>query len=476
MILVSIDTLRADHLSSYGYDRETSPFLDALAEKGVRFTDARSPSPWTLPTHTTMMTGLHPHRHGVVDDTVQRSQKTKMLAEMMKKNGFKTAGVVSSLYVSSVFGFDKGFDHFEDFSLHTERANLSGRVDAKGVVDAALSWWKRQEEGKPIFLFIHFYDAHYAYEPPPPYDTLFDRASKEGDLRYRNYFHFQKNPPSKEEFLHLIAQYDESIRYVDDQLNRLSKELEGRDLRWVVTSDHGEEFGERGSWGHAHTLFQEQLHVPLVISGSGIPSKVIPSRVGIQDIVPTIASWTKEGLAVPVDGIDLLNGEIPDRVFVAETSRFHSCRLSIAKDGYRLEWDLKNQSISLFLDSDPFEKNDRSKAEPDRVETMKQELLNIVGFRWQTPLDGSLNASYIWDGSKLNHGKKEVTSGDRFTILPFDRSFDFHSKRYSSRFSNALRPDKDSPLVYLGSDFVGIQTLPPNVELLLQELGYMQED
>ena len=183
VILVSIDTLRADHLSCYGYERETSPFLDRLAVKGVRFTDARSPSHWTLPTHTTMMTGLHPHRHGVVDDTVQRSSETEMLAELMQKNGYRTAGVVSSLYVSSVFGFDKGFDHFEDFALHTERANLSGQVDAKGVVDAALAWWKKQEEGKPIFLFVHFYDAHYAYEPPPlSLGSIFYLESERKDL------------------------------------------------------------------------------------------------------------------------------------------------------------------------------------------------------------------------------------------------------------------------------------------------------
>ena len=116
VILVSIDTLRADHLSCYGYERETSPFLDRLAKSGTQFLDARSPSPWTLPTHTTMMTGLHPHRHGVVDDSVERDPNTIMLAQVMKESGYETAGFVSSLYVSSIFGFEKGFDFFEDFS------------------------------------------------------------------------------------------------------------------------------------------------------------------------------------------------------------------------------------------------------------------------------------------------------------------------------------------------------------------------
>ena len=245
VILVSIDTLRADHLSCYGYERETSPFLDRLAKSGTQFLDARSPSPWTLPTHTTMMTGLHPHRHGVVDDSVERDPNTIMLAQVMKESGYETAGFVSSLYVSSIFGFEKGFDFFEDFSLHTERENLSGRVSASEVVDRAITWWKKREPGKPVFLFLHFYDAHYAYEPPEPYNSLFDRPSQKGDPRYRNYFYFKKHPPSKTDFQHLIAQYDESIRYIDDQLLRLHDSLDGRSVRWVITSDHGEEFGER---------------------------------------------------------------------------------------------------------------------------------------------------------------------------------------------------------------------------------------
>jgi hypothetical protein len=223
-------------------------------------------------------------------------------------------------------------------------------------------------------------------------------------------------------------------------------------------------------------LYHEQLHVPLIISGEGISPKVLTERVGTQDILPTIASWRKNEKEIKIDGIDLMSGTIPERAFVSETSRFRSCRLSMAKEGYRLEWDLKNKKTELFSEADFLEEHDLSKKDPDRVELMQQELLTQIGFRWETRLGGMITASYIWDGVGLNYGKREVKPGDRFTIFPFDHSFYFRSKKESSTFLNAMRPDKDSPLVYLGSDFVGIQSLESNVEKLLQELGYMQED
>ena len=476
VVLISIDTLRADHLSCYGYERKTSPFIDSLAKQGTVFVDARSPSPWTLPTHTTMMTGLHPHRHGVVDDSVQRDPQTKMLAQVMKESGYETGGVVSSLYVSSIFGFDQGFDYFEDFSLHTEKANLSGRVQASAVVDRAIKWWKKREPNKPVFLFLHFYDAHYAYEPPKPYNSIFDRPSQKGDLRYRNYFYFKKNPPSEVDFQHLIAQYDESIRYIDDQLLRLHRTLKDRNVRWVITSDHGEEFGERGSWGHAHTLYHEQLHVPLIISGSDIPTQKITSRVGTQDIMPTITSWSESGVQVVNDGIDILGADIPERIFVAETSRFRSCRLSVAAQNYRLEWDLRSRSFELYSDRDFLETEDLSDQKKDLVVQLQNELLSNIGKRWEARSQGVVQGKYIWDGTKMLSERAQIQPGNSFTVFPFDLPFSFQNAKETSVFSHAKRPDKNSALVYLGAGIVHPKSLSPNVEQQLQQLGYIQED
>ena len=137
IILISVDTLRADHLSSYGYARQTSPFFDQLAAEGARYSFARSASPWTLPAHTTMLTGQLPLTHKVVDDELRLPADVPVLPELLQQQGFATGGFVGTMYVSRMFGFERGFDFFEDFDIHTERANLKGETVAEDVVDAA---------------------------------------------------------------------------------------------------------------------------------------------------------------------------------------------------------------------------------------------------------------------------------------------------------------------------------------------------
>ena len=136
-----------------------------------------------------------------------------------------------------------------------KKKNLSGTVDAENIIDTALSWFGKQSADKPLFLFLHFYDVHYAYGSLTPFDTAFDRAPEKGDLKCKNYFHFKKKKVKAAQKTHQIAQYDEEILYVDAQLKRLS-DVFSQAFRFavVITADHGEEFWERGSWGHAHTL------------------------------------------------------------------------------------------------------------------------------------------------------------------------------------------------------------------------------
>ena len=425
VILVSIDTLRADHLSAYGYERKTSPFIDSLAEVGTRFEYARSTSPWTLPAHATMLTGLLPATHHIVDDSVSLSNQTPMLSEELQKQGWATGGVVSTMYVSSLFGFNRGFDFFEDFDLLSEKKNLSGTVDAEDIINKAITWFSGQPAEKSLFLFLHFYDVHYAYEAPTPYDTRFDRANKKGDLRYKNYFHFKKKRVQEAQRKHQIAQYDEEILYVDAQLKRLSDEIAGKreNVRWVITSDHGEEFWERGSWGHAHTLYNEQLHIPLIISGQNIPSSVLDENwVGIQDVAPTIASWG--GLTMPGDGLDLnpfIQGSntIPERPMIAETTRFKTNRLSLLEGGYRLEWDLNTGKSELFHTSEDLqERSNIAGTEPEITFAFKRRLEELLGHPWRAEKDGTIilsKAIALQDGRHQN--KLQVSKGSTFQIL-----------------------------------------------------------
>ncbi|MDP6931645.1 MAG: sulfatase [Myxococcota bacterium] len=497
IIFVSIDTLRADHLSTYGYERPTSPFFDQLAHDGTRFEQARSSSPWTLPAHTTMFTGLLPSSHQVVDDNLRLDESIPVLAETMSEAGYRTGGFVSTLYVSTLFGFERGFENFEDFGIHTEKKNLRGEVVAEDVVDSALSWWQKQPAGEPVFLFLHLYDVHYTYDPPAPFETLFDRAPDDDDRRYKNYFHFLKKPLDSEEFEHQIAQYDEAIRYVDTQLQRLdaAARTAERGVRWVITSDHGEEFGERGSWGHAHTLYAEQLHIPLIVSGPGLPeARVVEGSVGSHDLAPTIASWADSEMTG--DGMDLggpLDGNpIADRPLVAETTRFSTNRLSILEDGLRLEWDLKHRKRQLYdVREDPGESNDIARSRPEDVTRLARRIETLLGQPWQAGTAGTVTT----DGIILRQGRQKkltVEDGDRFQVLPYDAQVWFSprgetpaptatSEKSPSdarlgpwQANGGDRPGADAPLQVDASGTAQIE-MDEATRAQLEALGYLQE-
>ena len=492
VVFVSIDTLRADHLSCYGYERETSPFIDSLAQKGVRFEHARSASPWTLPAHTTMFTGQLPATHHIVDDSVSLDQSTPVLASVMKEQGYQTGGFVSTLYVSKIFGFDRGFDYFEDFDLHTEKRNLSGEVIAEEIISQAMNWWSSLEEDKPVFLFLHFYDVHYEYDPPEPYTSMFDRPPQKGDRKYRNYFHFKKKPVKEKQMTHQIAQYDETIRYVDDQLKRIQEAADksGRKIRWVITSDHGEEFGERGSWGHAHTLYAEQLHIPLIISGAGVPSNsVVDSNwVGNHDIAPTIASWVGKVDSLQADGLDLndfLSGKksIPDRPFLGETTRFKTNRLSLLENDYRLEWDLKSNRAELFKPlEDPTEKNNLAKKEPQILQAMKIRAEDLLGDGWKAQEDGEVQLPKSFALFNGRHAKTlQIKKGETFQVLPYDAEITFRISGETDlsptmQAVGKKSPSKDSPLQTLSAQSQSNIELDDTTRSLLEQLGYIQSE
>ncbi len=489
IVLISVDTLRADHLSAYGHTRQTSPFFDRLAAEGTRYEFARSASPWTLPAHTTMLTGQLPVTHKVVDDELSLDPKTPWLPELLQRDGYATGGFVGTMYVSRRFGFDRGFDRFEDFDLTTEKKNLAGEVTADDVVDAALAWWKGRPAGEPVFLFLHVYDVHYEYDPPGDYATLFDRAPAPSDPVYKNYYYFKKkkNRLTDAQFEHQLAQYDEAIRFVDDQFARIDAAAKkaGRRVRFVVTADHGEEFGERGSWGHAHTLYAEQLHVPLIVSGAGLPSGRVESvPVGTHDVAPTIAHWIGAADALVADGVPLVPGESPPadlaRTFPAETTRFKTNRLGVYGDGLRLEWDLQSGRVEMFdPHADPKESKDLAADRKEDLERMLKLVEATQGAPWEAVEGGLVEV----DGAViLKDGRHQrrllVNAGDRFTVLPWDAEVRFvvgETKHGPFQAVGGARPDEAVPLRYLGSGASDKREMDDETAAALQALGYMQE-
>lgn len=490
VVLISVDTLRADHLSAYGHDRPTSPFFDRLAAGGVRYDFARSASPWTLPAHTTMLTGQLPLTHKVVEDQLRLSAETPVLPEVMRAQGYATGGFVATLYVSRLFGFERGFDRFEDFGIHTEKANLGGEVVAGDVVDQALKWWGSLPAGQPAFLFLHVYDVHYEYNPPGDYGERFDRPPQSGDPKYKNYHHFSKdkNQLTEAEFAHQRAQYDESILYVDDQFARLeaAAKAAGRQVRFVITSDHGEEFGERGSWGHAHTLFAEQLHVPLILSGPGLPAgKVVAAPVGTQDIAPTLAAWAGAAPdSLKADGLILdpssnQDDALAGRPFPAETTRFKTNRLGLYEAGLRLEWDLESGRSWLYdPHADPKEERDLSADRPEDVARMQGRLEALHGMPWEAVTAGAVST----DGVLLQGGRQsalQVEPGGRFLALPFDAAVRFTpaggAQQGPYKANGGEHPGADAGLRYQGGAAGAATVMDAETCKALAALGYIQE-
>ncbi len=256
VLLVSIDTLRRDHVGAYGYAPPTTPRLDALAREGVFCEDAVSSSSWTLPAHLSMFTSVDPGAHGGVDMSHGFNHAVPTLAALLRQAGFATEAVTSHLYVSPVYGLDDGFDHL-DFRQDRKATDVANR--AVDVLDRI--------GDRPFFLFLHFYDPHWHYDPPESTRRIFDKAYA-GTItgRLQDFSRRSRSNVSAADLAHLIALYDGEIRYVDDELARVFDHLRARGLERgtlvLVTSDHGEEFLEHGSWEHQKTLYEEVVRVP----------------------------------------------------------------------------------------------------------------------------------------------------------------------------------------------------------------------
>lgn len=487
VLLVSIDTLRADHLGCYGYERPTSPFLDGLAATGTRYERFWSPAPWTLPSHTTMLSGWLPDRHGTYEDTTSIPASVPLVQETFQRAGYRTAGVVSTLFVSQRFGFERGFDHFQDFGITDPAANNRGTVDAVEVFADVDHWAQQQPAGEPMFLFVHSYDVHYSYNAPQPFDSQFDRPAVFDDAHYRNYAYYFRHPLPAEQMTHQIAQYDEEIRYVDSELQRFVERwrASGRELIVAVTSDHGEEFGERGSWGHAHTLYPEQLHVPLVINGPGIRAQVLRERAGTEDIAGTLAALV--GLEHPSgDGVDrhlqLRDGSSAGTSGTyAETSRFETTRLRQHHNGFDLVVDLVAGTEELYdLDADPAATENLITSQTRRAAEVRGVLSKRLGTPWVPSERGSpepQGQARIWQ-----RGLHEGPLDGPFQVFPTDGSFVWHGAAeqgpWSARFGPL--PSPDDAVTYRGptwqqeGEAIGVE-LTKEETRMLEELGYLQD-
>lgn len=295
VVLISIDTTRADHLGCYGYARNTTPNIDRWSQGGMVFRQCRSQAPWTLPSHMSVFTSLTPTQNSVDNLNMILPQSIPTLAELLQEAGYNTAALVNNGQMKAHWGFSRGFDTWREFEVDTPEGNCDH------ISSQALAWLSKAPQDKPYFLFLHYYDAHDPYSAPDEFrkkmgTTLTGDEARELCVRYRD----PQNRLDRPELLQdLIAAYDADIAWLDSQLERLLNRLP-EDTLVVLFSDHGESFKEHGWMLHGATLYEEETHVPLIVRAPGYKGagKHNEDSVMLLDVAPTILSQC--GVRVPV--------------------------------------------------------------------------------------------------------------------------------------------------------------------------------
>jgi len=398
LILISVDTLRPDHLGCYGHVRDTSPTLDALAERGVRFVDVTAPSPWTLPSHATMLTGLYPSRHGVKSHETRLASETVTLAEEFQAAGYQTFAVVNSHNLGAPqFQLGQGFERFEYLTETFSDKEGQLRTGNMGpvVVDTAREFLAARDPSRPFFLFLHFYDAHTDWTPRAEHREAFVQPYQgklDGRTQQLQGVRNRGQQLSTEDLAFLRELYDAEIRTFDDVLGGFMGWLAEQNLvsetLIAVTSDHGEEFQEHGSVLHGRTQYQELLRVPWILAGPGVPAGLaLDTPVHGVDVAPTLRALMGVAARAPMDGLDVAplftGGTLPERLFFAEADQNNKLAGQQEVDRKRMvrrgsekliEDDVEGRLELYDLSLDPQETTDLSARDPERVRALREEL------------------------------------------------------------------------------------------------------
>ena len=384
VILITVDTVRADHLACYGYPRDTMPFVEGFVKSAVLFSNAYSTASWTAPSVASIATALYPREHGVLHGTVTKGKVEHQemldpsfltLAEAMKAGGYATFGVFANGHMTRETGFDQGFDVVQ--SLWFEKSPAPNRA-----VAAILS---RIRESQPYFLWVHYFDPHAPYLARKPwieaYSTnmaLCDQLSGLGFADLKDTLETVRRSPAALQAL--VDVYDSELGYADQHIKELFGMLEiGDDSLIIISSDHGEQFLEHHGLYHGFTLYEPEVRVPLIVRmpARRLAGKTVAASVSNRNILPTILDIAGIWLDTPVPGYSLLplmkNGPEPEPVYL-ELDRGSHWK-GVRRDDWKLVCRMPSKCELFDLASDPDESDPATDREPARADTLYNSLL-----------------------------------------------------------------------------------------------------
>ena len=381
VLLISLDASRARNFSSYGHYRQTSPFIDKIAGEGIRFSNAFVNTHGTTPSHTTILTSLYQETHRVeFRGKANRPSKDKvpptaiMLQEILKKNDYVTLSVNDGAQLSRQYGFDRGFVEYDD----------NGNGVKAGTEKMVRLVRKHISGDRPIFAFYHTYEIHSPYFPPRKYLKMFGDFKSAFVPSSKNLLRSissAKQDLNDQDLDFLRASYDGGIRFTDDILKNMFKELDElgffKNYLLIITSDHGEELAEHGGFLHRGLLYDELLHVPLILAGNGLSKGKVDHRmVSSVDIAPTILSHLNISPLPVMEGKNLLaRSTDTDDMEMAVFSQYGRRRYSIRTHRWKLIENIRPHQFELYdFEQDPWEQTNLALNKPEEVARLTSRL------------------------------------------------------------------------------------------------------
>ena len=416
IIMILVDALRANRLGCYGHDRNTSPTVDNIASDGIIFEHVISQAPWTQPAVASLFSSRYPSVHKVINiSLVEKMEKGKVpkmavfnkafttFVESLDAVGYDTAGFTANPFMSESYGFERGFDHYADMSAREGKEQRGNQLN-----DEVVEWLKKRDSQNPFFIYIHYMDVHGPYYARDEYIEPFMRQVRQienkqrlskGEVSRLGYLLKRSAAPIVEKHGDLTgyrefwsAFYDAGVREQDHHIANLKKRIEDiglwNDAYVIFTSDHGEELFEKGFCDHGNSLYDTELHVPLILRWDGVlaKGKRIDRTVSLVDFMPTVIEQLKlddvEGLQGTSFMDDIItNSSQPEVMVFSEAVKYRPNIYSVHLDDWKLIMNFHRKTIELYnISKDPSEMVELSKQYPDK----KKELVAIIQSQIET--------------------------------------------------------------------------------------------